>query len=54
MNALRGEIVLATLPFTDLSGVKIRPALVVQCDHNNNRLDDVIVAMISRENPPCP
>lgn len=44
---LRGNIVLATLPFTDLSGAKVRPALVVQCDQNNNRLDDFIVAMIS-------
>jgi mRNA-degrading endonuclease toxin of MazEF toxin-antitoxin module len=40
--------VLATLPFTDLSGSKIRPALVVQCDRNNQRLDDVILAMITR------
>jgi mRNA-degrading endonuclease toxin of MazEF toxin-antitoxin module len=39
--------VLADLPFSDRSGVKKRPALIVQCDRNNNRLDDVIVAMIT-------
>ena len=44
----RGDIVLADLPFTDMSGVKRRPALVVQCDHNNQHLDDVILAMITR------
>lgn len=48
MKFQRGDIVLATLPFTDLSGSKTRPALVIQCDRNNHRLDDVIVAMITR------
>jgi mRNA interferase MazF len=48
MKFTRGEIVLANLPFTDLSGAKIRPALVVQSDQNNQRLDDVILAMITR------
>ncbi len=48
MNYNRGDIVLADLPFTDLSGSKIRPALVVQSDHNNARLDDVILALITR------
>src|SRR5438309_449863 len=48
MTLSRRDIVLANLPFTDLSGAKIRPALVVQCDRNNQRLDDVILAMITR------
>lgn len=48
MPIKRGDIVLANLPFTDLSGAKIRPALVVQCDANNSRLHDVILAMITR------
>jgi mRNA interferase MazF len=48
MTFERGDIVLATLPFTDLTGSKTRPALVVQCDRNNQRLDDVILAMITR------
>src|SRR4051812_19439619 len=48
MTYTRGTIVLASLPFTDQSGSKMRPALVVQCDYNNRRLDDVILAMITR------
>jgi mRNA interferase MazF len=48
MPVNRGEIILAELPFSDGSGSKIRPALVVQCDHNNHRLQDVIVAVITR------
>jgi mRNA-degrading endonuclease toxin of MazEF toxin-antitoxin module len=44
----RGDIVLAKLPFSDGSGSKVRPALVVQCDANNQRLEDVIVALITR------
>jgi mRNA interferase MazF len=48
MTVQRGEIVLASLPFTDLSGAKLRPALVVQCDHNNRKLDDVILALITK------
>ena len=35
----RGDIVLANLPYSDQTGSKIRPALVVQCDRNNDRLD---------------
>src|SRR4051812_42714537 len=48
MSYARGDIILADLPFTDLSGSKVRPALVVQSDHNNARLDDVILALITR------
>jgi mRNA interferase MazF len=44
----RGDIVLADLPFTDQSGSKIRPALVVQNDWNNARLDDMILALVTR------
>ena len=47
MNLRRGDVVLADLPFSDRSGVKKRPALVVQCNRNNQRLDDVILAMIT-------
>ena len=43
----RGDVVLADLPFSDRSGIKKRPALVVQCDRNNQRLNDVILAMIT-------
>src|SRR5688500_1365847 len=44
----RGNIILADLPFTDRSGSKVRPALVVQSDRNNARLSDVILALITR------
>ena len=47
MAVSRGEVVLAELPFTDGSGSKVRPALVVQNDNNNRRLQDVIVALIT-------
>jgi mRNA interferase MazF len=47
MNIRRGDIVLADLPYSDQSGSKRRPALVVQCDRNNQRLDDVILALIT-------
>jgi mRNA interferase MazF len=48
MKFARGDIILADLPYSDRSGSKIRPALVVQNDHNNAGLDDVIVAMITK------
>ena len=47
MNIRRGDIVLADLPYSDRGGSKKRPALVVQCDRNNERLDDVILALIT-------
>lgn len=43
----RGDVVLAELPFSDRSGAKKRPALVVQCNRNNRRLDGVILALIT-------
>jgi mRNA interferase MazF len=42
----RGEIVLTILPFTDLSGQKRRPALLISPDTRPG--DDVIVAFITR------
>ena len=47
MKYSRGDIVLANLPYSDRSSSKVRPALVVQNDLNNSRLDDVILAMIT-------
>ncbi len=43
----RGDIVLADLPYSDGTGSKVRPALVVQNDLNNRRLQDVILALIT-------
>ena len=40
-----GSIVLTRFPFTDLSGDKRRPALVVSRD--NDRRDDVVVCFIT-------
>lgn len=43
----RGDVVLVDFPFSTGSGSKRRPALVVQCDRNNGRLQDTIVAIIT-------
>jgi mRNA interferase MazF len=48
MPVQRGDLIIANLPFSDGSGSKVRPGLVVQCDANNARLDDVIVAIVTR------
>jgi mRNA interferase MazF len=47
MNVRRGDVVLADLPYSDRTGSKTRPALVVQRDRDNERLDDLILAMIT-------
>lgn len=47
MTFQRGDVVLVKYPFADGVGSKIRPALVVQCDSNNARLDNTIVAQIT-------
>ena len=43
----RGDLVLLNFPFASGAGSKVRPALVVQCDVNNRRLLNTIVAMVS-------
>jgi mRNA-degrading endonuclease toxin of MazEF toxin-antitoxin module len=43
----RGDVVLVRFPFSSGAGAKIRPALVVQCDANNRRLANTIIAMIT-------
>ncbi|MFQ5733491.1 MAG: type II toxin-antitoxin system PemK/MazF family toxin [Planctomycetaceae bacterium] len=47
MNVSRGDVVLVDFPFSDRTGSKVRPCLVVQSDHNNRRLDDTIVVTIT-------
>src|SRR5437867_3128897 len=48
MTVSRGEIVLVDYPFSDRTGSKVRPALVVQCNALNSRIDDTILAAVSR------
>ncbi|HEV2949933.1 MAG TPA: type II toxin-antitoxin system PemK/MazF family toxin [Gemmataceae bacterium] len=43
----RGDVVLADFPFQDIPGSKVRPAVVVQNDTDNQALANTIVAMIS-------
>ena len=43
----RGDVILVDFPFSDRTGSKVRPALVVQADGLNARLDDTIVALIT-------
>jgi len=38
----RGDVVEVDWPFTDLSGTKPRPAVVVQADYLNGLVDDTI------------
>jgi mRNA interferase MazF len=47
MTPRRGDIVLVRFPFSSGTGGKLRPALVVQNDHNNRRLANVILAAIT-------
>lgn len=47
MKVSRGDVVLVDYLFSDRTGSKVRPGLVVQNDGNNQRLDDTIVAAIS-------
>ena len=48
MSVSRGDIVLVDYPFSDRTGSKVRPALVVQADTLNRRITDTILAAISR------
>ena len=43
MKASRGDVVLLNFPFSDASGSKVRPAIVVQSDVHNRRMNSTIV-----------
>jgi mRNA-degrading endonuclease toxin of MazEF toxin-antitoxin module len=43
----RGDVVIVAFPFATGGGGKNRPAVVVQCDRDNRRLSNTIVAMIT-------
>lgn len=47
MKVTRGDVVLVNYPFADGARSKTRPAVVVQCDRNNARLDNTIIAQIT-------
>jgi mRNA interferase MazF len=42
----RGDVVLVDWPFSDLSGSKLRPAVVVQADFLNGLIDDTIYVKV--------
>jgi mRNA interferase MazF len=47
----RGDVVLVPFPFTDLTGAKQRPALVISSDVFNFSRDDVLIAAITSQVP---
>jgi mRNA interferase MazF len=47
MKVRRGDIVLVDFPYSDKTGRKVRPALVVQADQWNRRLDDTLLAVVT-------
>jgi mRNA interferase MazF len=47
MKVHRGDVVLVDYLFSDRTGSKIRPCVIVQNDLNNQRLNDTIVVAIS-------
>jgi mRNA interferase MazF len=47
MTISRGDVVVVDVPFTDQPGSKLRPMLVVQNDHNNARMANTILAVVT-------
>lgn len=47
MNVQRGEVVLVDYPYASGTGAKVRPALVIQNDRDNQRLLNTIVVQIT-------
>ena len=47
MNIHRGDVVLAFYPFASGTGGSRRPALVVQCDRDNVRMQNTIIAQVT-------
>lgn len=43
----RGEVVLIDWPYSDLTGSKLRPAVVAQADYLNGLLDDTIYVKVT-------
>jgi mRNA-degrading endonuclease toxin of MazEF toxin-antitoxin module len=47
MPVSRGDVILTYVQNVGGPGGKVRPALVVQSDHNNSRLNETIIAAIT-------
>jgi mRNA interferase MazF len=47
MPVRRGDVILTYVQNVGSAGGKVRPALVVQADHNNNRLNETVIAAIT-------
>jgi mRNA-degrading endonuclease toxin of MazEF toxin-antitoxin module len=47
MSVSRGDVILAYVANVGAPGGKVRPALVVQSDNNNARLNETIIAAIT-------
>ena len=47
MPVKRGDVILAFVANVGTPGGKVRPAVVVQSDHNNARLNETILATVS-------
>jgi mRNA interferase MazF len=47
----RGDVVLVSFPFTDLSSSKRRPALVISPDAFNQNGQDIVLAAITSQEP---
>jgi hypothetical protein len=43
----RGEVVEVNWPYSDLSGTKLRPAVMVQADYLSGLIDDTILVKIT-------
>jgi len=43
----RGDVVMVEFPYTDTARSKVRPAVVVQNDRDNQRLRKTVIAMIT-------
>lgn len=52
MKVKQRDIILINFPFSDLTGAKVRPALVVSNDqYNRNNLDALVLAITSNLSP---
>jgi mRNA interferase MazF len=43
----RGDVVMVDFPFTDTGQTKVRPAVVVQNDRDNQKIRKTIIAMVT-------